>query len=276
MFEQLHKRIIEFDSAVDYDFSIDNNPSRLISVGESYEKYNFHLDFIFNVSLQIFHTCTYYIMEDLGEPVNSELVVKINERMFLIGIPFKEFSEEICLQIQTRKISISTLSLFGRQIVEQIVLVSELRKQKIPYENVFIASVASHNKHVGSTEIELNESMNNKNSGLFKAFKQRMRPENLVKNYDMKFIYNLFSGNIHSPSTISSYLFKGLNSYSEDRNQDEYTLIFLKMYLDLLVNTLEFVISQSNNGKFSDTDVILLNEIREITKNERISILDSK
>ena len=139
MFEQLHKRIIEFDSAVDYDFSIDNNPSRLISVGESYEKYNFHLDFIFNVSLQIFHTCTYYIMEDLGEPVNSELVVKTNERMFLIGIPFKEFSEEICLQIQTRKISISTLSLFGRQIVEQIILVSELRKQKIPYENVFIA-----------------------------------------------------------------------------------------------------------------------------------------
>lgn len=272
MFKKIHDQIQNL-ATIEEDTILSESVFKYFSAKPFNQTYKKEQSLIYFISLQLYASATKYLMDDLEArsktfSINEEIEIRFSVDAIKVYIPFKEITEEICYQIKQEKCYLTILSTLGRQLIEQIILVKEVKSQNISDDKIFVASVAAYNKHVGANNIDLLNDMNEDNVGLFKCFKQRMRPENLSKSYKLRRLYNFFSGDIHSPSIISKFI---LNGTMEESKFDYYTEVYYRQFIGFLVYCLEFMLDY--HGK-SNSDDDILAEIKETSKDFSYSFLD--
>lgn len=186
----------------------------------------------------------------------SENNFRLRKNNILVFHPITNFSSEICKQFKNNSIYPSIISMLCRQIIEQICLIKEIEREKIDEKKIVEASIESYNCQINAGYLNI-ESLNNKNKGLLKVFKEKISYGKLVNKYNYGFMYNFFSGDIHTLSQIEKLI-----PFSSKSNKEYYRIYFecvlslLKDLIFLLEEYNEYVeFNLDNLNKFDFIDI---------------------
>ena len=208
---------------------------------------------IYWLSLLIYRICTVNYVENINDNVNVEKQnIKLERDSFIIFHPIGNVSSELCKQFKNNFIYPSLISSLCRQIIEQICLIQEIENSNIDERKIIEASIESYNKQIGAKTLNI-EYLNSNNKGLLKIFNNKTTYGKLANKWDYGFMYNFFSGDIHTISQIDK-LIPFSKSYT-------FYEIYLKCVLALLK---ECLIEVNKYNKYSEIDLDKLNSIEFI------------
>lgn len=216
---------------------------------------------IYWISLLIFRCVTANYIENINQNIDIEKhTMNLNKKNIIIFHPFGNISSEICKQFYNDYAYISLLSTLCRQLIEQICLIKEIEREKIDDFKIVEASIESYNMHLGANSIQ-SCYLNTKNVGLLKIFNNKVSYGSLARKYKYGFMYNFFSGDIHTQSQIEKLI--------PMNNSKEYYETYLKCVLTLLKDCL-LILKKYDNNKLK-VDFTQLNNINfvEIKSNKK-------
>lgn len=205
-------------------------------------KYNNILNSIFHLSELLYaKSLLLYNREILKANEDMSKGTNITGKMLLI-FHFFESADEICHTISRERLSISTISMQIRQILEHAVVSRRIILEKVDDYKIVQSAIVSFNKHIGANHLDVLEGMTQNNQGLLKCLSSRLKLTDIINECNLGWFYNFLSGNIHSLSTFEQLL---PNSRSSD-----YEYIFLQTIYSALVYILEIFYKY-----FTDTDL---------------------
>lgn len=216
---------------------------------------------IYWICLLIFRCSTTNYLENINRNIDVEkYTINLNKSNLIIFHPFGNISSEICKQFYNDYVYISLISTLCRQLIEQICLIKEIEKEKIEDSKIVEASIESYNMHLGANSIQ-SCNLNTQNVGLLKIFKNKVSYGSLARKYKYGFMYNFFSGDIHTQSQIEKLI--------PMNNSKEYYETYLKCVLTLLKDCL-LILKKYDKNKLR-VDFTKLNNIDflEIKSNKK-------
>lgn len=229
-----------------------NEPFEMLTSKICYSNHRLDLNRIYWLS-----TLTYRLA--FTEYVNSisrmDNKLQLKKENLLVYTPFLIFSSELCKLLNNKYIYTSLTSTIGRQIIEQICIIKELKSEKIQEQKIIEALIQAHNIHVGATPLKFND-LNENNIGLLKVFSTHRSYGKLAKKYGFSFMYHLFSGDIHHISTIDKLL-----PYEEDIS-NKYNEIYIQCLLSLVKEAL--MITNASCNKLTKDEIEQINSINYI------------
>lgn len=220
------KDIEKDDSATSVENTIGHATSKVV-VAENKKRINQ----IYHVSRALYnYTYANYMVNKHNNTHGKK--VRIGREDLIIYYPIHEIASEIVLLCKKDYIYTTFLSTLARQLIEQIILIKECYSLDINIGLLTKAAIASHNKHVGSKEIEFDD-LNMNNHGLFKVFKQDIRIGKLARKHKLKWVYDFFSGDIHTPSSIDKLI---------DNNDNHYHELYLFLIFSVIMTVMDEIL----------------------------------
>ena len=192
----------------------------------------------------------------------------VEKNNLIVFHPFSSISSELCKLLINDFLYSTLSSTLCRQIIEQICLIKEIEAEGIEDKAIIEASIESHNKHVGAKSLNI-DGLNENNRGILKVFNSKRKFGNLAKKYNYEFMYEFFSGDIHSQSTIEKLLPNGLA-----KKKTIYNELYLKCVLSLIKDCLNIVDKYVNErydlSKLDEVDFIEIGDfVKSNTKIRR-------
>lgn len=183
---------------------------------------------IYWISLLIYRISFLNYIENIN--INEESMEMKKENL-LIFHPFSNITSEICKQLKNDFIYPSLISTLCRQMIEQICLIKEIENEKINERTIIEAALESYNKQLGSKSLNITD-LNISNQGLLKVLKNNTSYGKLANKYNYGYMYNFFSGDIHTLSQINK-----LTPFLS-KNDEEFFDIYLNCVNALLYEAL--------------------------------------
>lgn len=216
---------------------------------------------IYWLSLLIFRCSTTNYLDNINKDINTEKsTMTLNINNLIIFHPFGNIASEICKHFYNNYVYISSISTLCRQLIEQICLIKEIEKEKIEDFKIIEASIDSYNMHLGANSITSNN-LNIQNVGLLKVFDKKTSYGSLAQKYKYGFMYNFFSGDIHTQSQIE----KLLPMYYSKKYYETY----LKCVLSLLKDCLLILKKYDKNKLVIDLSKLNIINFIEIKSNKK-------
>lgn len=193
---------------------------------------------IYWLSLLIYRISFLNYIENINKSFNGKSM-EIKKENLLVFHPFSNITSEICKQLKNDFIYPSLISTLCRQMIEQICLIKEIENEKINKEKIVEAALESYNKQLGSKSLNISD-LNISNQGLLKVLKNNTSYGKLANKYNYGYMYNFFSGDIHTLSQINK-LIPFLS-----KNDEEFFEIYLNCVKSLLYEIL-LILNNYNN-----------------------------
>ena len=194
---------------------------------------------IYWISLIIFRCSTINYIESVNKSIqkNNE-ALKLSKKNIVVFHPFGNITSEMCKLFYNNYVYSSLVSTLCRQLIEQVCLIKEIEQKKIDEIKIIEASIESYNMHLGCNSIQ-STNLNTKNAGLLKIFDNKVSFGSLARKYKYGFMYNFFSGDIHTQSQIEKLIpLNNIKNYNE---------IYLRCVLTLLRDCLLIVKKYDEN-----------------------------
>jgi len=166
--------------------------------------------------------------------IESSGKLSIRKENLLIFHPFSTIASEMCKLLISDFIYSALSSILCRQMIEQICLIREIEIEKIEEKLIIEACIESHNMHVGAKSLNI-RGLNVDNNGILKVFNNKASFGKLAKKYNYGFMYNFFSGDVHTQAPIDKLIPTSLNKKSK------YNEIYLDCILSLVNDCLKIV-----------------------------------
>lgn len=163
--------------------------------------------------------------------------ISLKKDNIIVFHPAMNISSEFCKMLKSGYIYPSYPSLLCRQIIEQICFINETKNENIDEKAIIEASIESYNKQLGAKSLDI-KGLNNNNKGLLKVFKNNITYGRLAKKYNYSYMYNFFSGDIHSISQISKLI--PFAAKGEKEYYDIYFQCVLSLLRDFLIMINEY------------------------------------
>ena len=227
--KELNNFINAMDIEMDYhekifeDYILENLYTKI-----DIEKYTSLKNRIYWLSLLIYRISLVNYIKDINTCIDfKQNSIKIRKNNLLVFHPAVNITSELCKLLKNNVLYPPLTSTLARQLIEQICFIKVVEFENIDESTLIEASIEAHNKQLAANNLTI-ESLNYNNKGLLKVFKKNISYGSLAKKYNYGFMYNFFSGDIHTLSQITKLL-----PFST-KNQRDYYEIYFNCILTLL------------------------------------------